>query len=55
MTDVPKRYDITKDEMVPVTQEWVDEVTGVINSFGRARHAAKQFLDAWVPNLEQKK
>jgi len=30
-------------------------VTGVINSFGRARHAAKQFLDAWVPNLEQKK
>lgn len=59
---VPTRYDITRDEMVPVTQEWVDQTGILLQRFGALREAAKQaqfatqnFLDAWRPEFEQKK
>lgn len=61
-TGVPRRYDFATDEMVPVTQEWVDSVQTFANKFGLLREnarnvqkAAQEFLDAWKPEFEQKK
>lgn len=61
-TGVPKRYDIARDELVPVTQEWVNSVQVFWIKFGLLREqarntqsAAQEFLDAWRPEFEQKK
>lgn len=37
----PQRYNIGTDELVEVTQEWVDDVHKLMQTFGRARHAAR--------------
>lgn len=57
----PQRYDIATDEMVEVTQEWVDGVQTMFNKFGAARDHARSFrraiqafMDAWKPEFEQK-
>lgn len=38
---VPMRYDVTKDELVSVTQEWVDGIGQLLARFGHARAKAK--------------
>lgn len=40
----PQRYDIVNDQMIDVTQEWIDEIQALIMKFGRARQAAKRAL-----------
>lgn len=40
----PQRYDIATDELVEVTQEWVDSVQTMFNKFGAARGHARSFL-----------
>lgn len=40
----PQRYDIVNDQMIDVTQEWIDEIQALIMKFGRARQAARQAL-----------
>lgn len=40
----PQRYDITNDEMIEVTQEWVDLVQKQMMAFGMARQAARKAL-----------
>lgn len=61
MSETPTRYDIATDEVVPVTQDWVDHICKLLNAFGNAREAAanavvanettaklnQKFLDAW--------
>lgn len=42
--EVPCRYDWQRDEMVPVTQEWVNWVQDVIRSFGSAREQARRSI-----------
>lgn len=54
MTDEPiLRYDISTDERVPVTQEWVDEVQSVLNQLSKfradVRKMAEQSLILKVP------
>lgn len=44
MTEMPMRYNIATDEMVPVTQEWVHGVEKVFQKFGNAREAAKEII-----------
>lgn len=58
----PMRYNIASDELVLVTQEWVDSVQVFANKFGLLREqarntqkAAQEFLAAWKPEFEQKK
>lgn len=58
---IPMRYDISRDELVPVTQEWVDMVERQFRLFGKVRAAARvvgadsqESLDAWKPEFEQK-
>ena len=38
---MPQRYDISTDEMVEVTQEWIDDIQKAMNRFGAAREAAR--------------
>ncbi len=40
----PQRYDIGKDQMIEVTQEWVDSVQKQFLALGRARSAARDAL-----------
>lgn len=54
MSDPVLRYDIATDELVPVTQEWVDSVAQLMKAFGAARTKSREFLDAWKPEYEQK-
>lgn len=41
---VPTRYDISKDELVEVTQEWVNEMQALLMSLGQARRAAREAM-----------
>lgn len=41
---MPMRYDAMHDELVPVTQEWVDSVQRQFLRFGQARAAAKKAI-----------
>lgn len=40
-----KRYDVLRDEWVPVTQEWVDGVETLLKSFGEARKVSKIIVE----------
>lgn len=40
-----KRYDATKDEMVDVTQEWIDEIQGAINIFALRNRIIKKLSE----------
>lgn len=48
----PRRYNIATDEMVEVTQEWVDDVQTTFNKFGAARGHARSFLASPNANPE---
>lgn len=41
---LPQRYDIATDEMIEVTQEWVDQMGALLQALGSARRAAKRAL-----------
>lgn len=43
MADV-LRYDISRDEMVPVTQDWVNKTAKFFIALGKARQAAKHAI-----------
>lgn len=49
---VPRRYDLATDQMVEVTQEWVDSVHAMFNKFGAARGHARSFLKSPNANPE---
>lgn len=40
-----KRYDVLLDEFMPITQEWVDSVEKLLNSFGQAREISKNIVE----------
>ena len=41
---MPMRYNITMDEMVPVTQKWVKDVERYFIAFGKARAEARRAI-----------
>lgn len=43
MTEI-RRYDISLDEMVPVTQQWVDDVQKLLGTLGKARQEAREAI-----------
>ena len=45
MADCPTRYNIETDELVPVTQDWVDKVTTQFMVMGAARRAARSVIE----------
>ncbi len=46
----PQRYNIATDEMVDITQEWVDDVQKMFSRFGAARGHARSFLQSQNAN-----
>jgi hypothetical protein len=44
MAETPMRYDASRDELIPVTQEWVEFVQRQFRAFGNARGAAKRAI-----------
>jgi len=38
------RYDVMSDELIPVTQEWVDGIQRLLRDFGSARRAAERAI-----------
>lgn len=40
MVDLPKRYDVQRDELVVVDQDWVNKVQALLISLAVARRAA---------------
>lgn len=44
MSDIPMRYDVGSDELIPVTQEWVEFVQRQFAAFGNARRAATRAI-----------
>lgn len=42
---VPKFYDITTDELRPVTQADVDQMVGIVQAYGMLRKGACALLD----------
>lgn len=39
------RYDMQIDEMVPVTQEWVDQMALLCRAFGAAREISRRIVE----------
>lgn len=48
----PHRYNIDTDQMVNVTQEWVDDVQKMFSRLGAARGHARSFLKSENANPE---
>jgi hypothetical protein len=46
MADQLRRYDAEKDELVPVTQEWVNEAQSALTAFGVWRKAVRDMVNS---------
>lgn len=44
MSEQIVRYDISIDEMVPITQEWVDQMVQLCSAFGKAREISRRIV-----------
>lgn len=54
MTEAVRVYDASKDEVVPVTQEWCDDMTRATNALAAQRRLARWVLGFNIANDKDK-